>query len=103
MELQTIVEALLGKLYEIAYMNGSVVAGQLHANSTLRCGQHGNFLTRGLICRSIQIGHSDLLLGAIYTYAFQFYQGTQVLTGNLSIFTQTALSPCRWVIVIDAL
>ena len=57
MELEAIVEALLGKLDEVAHMDGGVFACQLHANGALRRDENGDFLTRRLVGRSIKISH----------------------------------------------
>ena len=54
MELQAIVEALLGKLDEVAHVDGGIVAGELHADSSLGGGEDGDFVAVRLVFGGVQ-------------------------------------------------
>lgn len=54
MELQAIVVALLGKLDEVAHVDGGIVAGELHADSSLGGGEDGDFVAVRLVFGGVQ-------------------------------------------------
>ena len=54
MELQAIVEALLGELDEVADVDGRILAVKLDANRALIGGDDGDFLAIRLIFRRVQ-------------------------------------------------
>ena len=54
MELEPVVEALLGKLAEVGNVNGRSGAVKADANRTLRGVEHGNLVTGDLIGRGVE-------------------------------------------------
>ena len=68
MELEPVVETALGKFDEVANMDGSILACQLHADGALRGRQDGDFVACRLVGRSVKISHDVSPLFAFHAH-----------------------------------